>query len=228
MKMLRSLLPACALFLPCTLPAATFEGKVTMKITSQDSNGPQTISYSLKDGLARFDVTGAHGGAAVIMDTGAHQMTILMPQQQMYMVRPLPQAQAAQAQQQAAHDSSFEPTGEKETILGYECTKYTDTTPKEVTELWVTDQLGFFAGMTMGGGPGGRGQAPRQWEEVVKGKGFFPLRVVTKVGGKEKFRMEAVSIDKQPLPDSTFQAPEGWRKFDMGAMMGGMGFPGSH
>jgi hypothetical protein len=220
--------PVCALLLPCTLPAANFEGKVSMKITSQDSkDGPQTINYSLKDGLARFDVTGARGGASVILDTKARQMTVLIPQQQMYMVRAIPEAQAAQAQSQAAHDSSFAATGEKETILGYVCTKYTDTTPKETTELWVTDQLGFFAGMSMGGGPG-RQQPPKQWEEIVKGKGFFPLRVVTRVGGKEKFRMEATSIDKGSLSDSLFQPPEGWRKFDMGAMMGGMGFPGSH
>ena len=229
MKLLRSLVPACALLLPCALPAATFEGRVVMKISGQDSkDAPQTITYSLRDGLARFDMASSRGPASVIMDMGARQMTILMPQQQMYMVRPIPQAQAAQAQQQAGHDSTLTATGEKDTILGYECTKYTDTTPKEVTELWVTDQLGFFAGMTMGGGPGGRGQAPKQWEEAVKGKGFFPLRVVTRSGGKEKFRMEAASIDKGPLPDSTFQAPEGWRKFDMGAMMGGMGYPGSH
>jgi hypothetical protein len=56
------------------------------------------------------------------------------------------------------------------------------------------------------------------------------MRVVTNENGKEKFRLEVTSIDKESLPDSLFMAPEGWRKLDLGAMMGGMlpgGFPGA-
>ncbi len=83
----------------------------------------------------------------------------------------------------------------------------------------------------MGGGPGGRrGQAPPEWESIIKGSGFFPLRIVSFEGGKEKFRMEVTSVQKTSLPDSLFAAPDGYRKLDLGGMMGGMfqgGMPGA-
>ena len=69
-------------------------------------------------------------------------------------------------------------TTEKDTILGYECTKIIATGKDGVSEIWITDQLGQFMGLTSGGGPGGRRQVPPQWETVLKGKGFFPMRVI--------------------------------------------------
>ena len=53
---------------------------------------------------------------------------------------------------------------------------------------------------------------------------------MTSNGGKEKFRLEVTSVEKTSLPDSLFAPPDGWRKFDLGAMMGGAmpgGFPGA-
>jgi hypothetical protein len=97
-------------------------------------------------------------------------------------------------------------------------------------EIWVTDQLGTFGGLPHGGGPGGPQGSPQAWESALKGRNFFPMRVVTSAGGKEKFRLEVTSVEKTSLPDSYFAAPDGWRKFDLGAMMGGAmpgGFPGA-
>jgi hypothetical protein len=241
MKLIRSLAPLCALLLPCALIAETFEGKVSMTMTSTSSkDGPQTINYSIKEGAMRVDIPNAKGGGAFITDFKNKQMIILMEQQRMYMVRPFADPSTAQrpastgaAPAASAHssDSSFRDTGETETILGYPCKKYEVTTSKGISDIWATDQLGMFGGLSMGGGPGGRrGQAPQEWESIVKGSGFFPLRVVSSEGGKEKFRLEVTSIDKTSLPDSLFAPPDGWRKLDLGGMMGGMfqgGFPGA-
>jgi len=129
----------------------------------------------------------------------------------------------------SASNTSFKDTGETETIQGYPCKKYEVTSPKGTTDIWATDQLGMFGGLSMGGAPGHRPQAPQAWESVIKGSGFFPMRVVGNEGGKE-FRLEVTSVEKTSLPDSLFAAPDGWRKLDLGGMMGGMfpgGFPGA-
>jgi hypothetical protein len=231
MKLIHAFLPACALLLPCALIAETFEGKVTMSITSPTmKDGPQTMNFSIKEGYMRMDMESKRGPMGVITDFKNQQMLILIAPMQMYMVRPIPQPGSAPAGAQApASHTDLQDTGVKDTILGYTCTKYTATGKEGTSEIWVTDQLGSFSGLFHGGGPGQRPQAPQAWENALQGKNFFPMRVVTSVNGSEKFKLEVTSVDKESLPDSLFSAPDGWRKFDMGAMMGGGapgGFPG--
>jgi hypothetical protein len=240
MKLIPQLVSIGALLLPCALAAQTFEGKVSMKITSADSkDGSQSIDMSMKEGFLRMDMNsskGAQGG--MISDFKNQQMTILMPQQKMYMTRPIPQPGSSPQSGSYprpngtpnAPQASLQQTGVKETILGYECTKYVATGQEGTSEIWVTDQLGTFTGLFHGGGPGRRPQAPQGWESALTGKSFFPMRVVTSANGKEKFRLEVTSVEKGSLPDSLFTPPSDWRKFDLGSMMGGAmpgGFPGA-
>jgi len=203
-----------------------------MKMTSSAKDGPQTLDMSMKEGFLRTDIQSQKGSMAAIIDFKNHQMIMLMAQQRMYMVRPLPTQQEAPPQGQGPQGSpnDITQTGTKETILGYECTKWVHTGPQGTSEIWVTDQLGTFGGLPHGGGPGGPQGSPQAWESALKGRNFFPMRVVTSAGGKEKFRLEVTSVEKTSLPDSYFAAPDGWRKFDLGAMMGGAmpgGFPGA-
>jgi len=209
-----------------------------MTMTSQSSsNGSQTVDMSIKEGFMRMDMTASKGAGAMIMDLKNQQMIILMPAQRMYMIQPIPQPgatpQAGGYPQAGAaprgQAPTLEDTGVKETILGYVCTKYTATGAHGTAQIWVTDQLGAFNGLFHGGGPGQRPQVPQAWESALRGKGFFPMRVVSNDNGKQ-FRMEVTSVEKTSLPDSLFMPPEGWRKFDLGAMMGGAmpgGFPGA-
>ncbi len=210
-----------------------------MTVTSASSkNGPQVLNFSLKEGYMRTDVDTKNGAAGMIMDFKNQQMIILMAQRQMYMIQPFnpgaiqQNAAARQGEAGAAHSKpDLVETGVKETILGYECTKYTVTNEKGTTDIWVTDQLGMFGGFPHGGGrPGASSQQAEQWEMALKGKNFFPLRVVTTRDGSVATRMEVTSIQKESLPDSVFAPPPGWQKFDIGAMMGGAfpgGFPGA-
>jgi len=209
MKLIKSLVPLCAMLLPCALSAGTFEGKVTMTMTSASSkDGSQTINYSIKEGYMRMDMAmGAKGGGAFITDFKNRQIIILIPQQQMYMIRTLPDPSTykkpdgtAPTGAASASNTSFRDTGEKETILGYVCEKYEVTSSKGTADIWATDQLGMFGGLSMGGGPGRHSQAPQEWESVIKGSGFFPLRVVSNEGGKEKFRLEVTSSTRPACP----------------------------
>lgn len=215
---------------------------------SPASGKTMSIDFSMKEGFMRQDVqTDKSGSASIIYDTKNSKMIILIPQKQMYMVQPFgQQGPAPQYQGSGAvpppsasngNGSSFVDTGEKETIQGYSCEKYHVTTPKETSDLWITNELGTFMGLYHGGGPFSRGnqggQAPGEWENMLKMRGgFFPMRVIVH-GDKGTTKMEVTSVEKESLPDSLFSVPEGWRDLSsmmggMGAMMGGGGYPGSH
>ena len=75
-----------------------------------------------------------------------------------------------------------------------------------------------YARANGGGGPfGGRKSAnAAKWEEALKGKEGFPLRVVTHdAKSKETFKMEATKIEPGTLSAALFLPPEGYQKFQM-------------
>lgn len=225
MRILTPYLAIAALVAPASLSAESFEGKVTMQMTGRGGTA-QEVSYTMKGSRV---LIGIGTMAGVIMDRDKNEITVLMPQQRMYMVRPMPQVPAnPQAPNGAPNDVSFQETGVTEKILGYTCTKYLVKSKGSTTELWVTDQLGSFAGFGpgMGGGRpgGGRGSLPQPWEQALRGKNFFPMRVVgtgAGKGGAETFRLEVTAVDRQPVDDSALAPPADWQKLDVGAMMGG-------
>jgi len=220
--LLAALLPTCAF-------AADFEGVIQMSMTTGSHTTPMT--FTEKPGFTRIDMAAAGGRVGgMIMDHAKQEMTILMPQQRMYMVQAIPQQVIAQAQSKI-DDAAVEKTNDHEKILGYDTTKYIAKNNEGTSDIWVTDQLGTFAGFgpAQGGGLFGRGAhsssaKKNSWEDAFKGKEAFPLRVITtNSSGQQTFKMEATSVEKKSVPASEFQPPADYRKFDMGAMMRGMG-----
>ncbi len=229
---MKTLLPRLALSLIISfaaLDAATFEGRVTLGMKS-GKDKEMVIAYAMKPGLCRMEpqMEGAERMASII-NWSKMEMIMLMEEQKMYMLMPMKGAVNRAAETAGSHDAKVVKTGETETILGYLCEKYITTEKNETVEMWVTDKLGTFMGMSAqgggspmsgmfgGGGRGKRGGAGAGWEEAIKGKeGFFPLRVVGKnAKGKETFRMEAKSIEPGSLPDSLFAPPADFQKFQM-------------
>lgn len=231
MKKLTSLISAAAILVPVAVSAASFEGRVVMKVT--DAHGsvvPMTIS--LKSPLTRMDFETPQGAAGMIMDQSKQQVTILMPEQKMYMVQPIPASAAEPATK--GGELAPEKTNEHEKIAGYDTTKYVLKGKNSTTEIWVTDQLGTFLGLGtnamsgFGARRGGRSNAANAgWEKAFEGKDAFPLRVIeTGTNGKQSSRMEATSVEKKSIPDSAFAPPADYQMLDMGAMMQGRGMPG--
>lgn len=222
MKLSRVLLPIL-LTIPTALPAATFEGKVTLGMKS-GKDKEMIVEYTLKEGFARMEpkIEGAEGMGSII-DWRKMEMIMLMGEQRMYMVMPLKGAMKGATEAAGAHDAKVEKTGETEAILGYLCEKYVTSDGKDTVEMWVTDKIGTFMGLQSGGGNpmagmfGGGGKKKGGWEEAVKNKeNFFPLRVVGKnAKGKETFRMETKSVEPGSVPASAFTVPEGFQKFQM-------------
>jgi hypothetical protein len=238
---------ASAVLAPAVLSAATFEGKVSFKMTS-GRDKPVEMTYNIKGDKIRMEMPEQKGMGGMIMDTSKREMLMIMDEQKTYMVMALPQA-AVDAMAKRDEEMKLEKTNETEKILNYTATKYVLTEKNgNETELWLAEGLGTFMGFNknpMGGRGRGAPAAPA-WERALEGKELFPLRVVGREkgsaradkgksgekskgksgGGNESFRMEVTAINKTSLPDSMFTPPPGYQKFDMGGMMKGM-IPGA-
>jgi hypothetical protein len=216
---------ASALLAPAALFAASFEGKVSMKMTSGREK-PQEINYNVKGDKIRVEMPAQKGMGGMIMDTAKKEMIMIMDEQKSYMVMAMPQT-AIDAMEKKGEDAKLEKTNETEKILGHTATKYISTHEGTTTDLWLAEGLGSFMGFNNNAMGGRRATPPQAWERALAGKELFPLRVVGKdKSGKESFRMEVTAIDKKSLPDSVFAPPAGYQKLDMGGMMKGM-IPGA-
>ena len=237
MNLLLRFLAAGSLLVAATAFAAdTFEGQVSFTITNKGST--QDLDYTMKGQALRMDINANGHEVSNIIDMAKHEMTMLIHEQHMYMTRPMPDMSALAAKSSVAGTAhgdtapnpDLEKTGKTETILGYKCQQVLVKDQGKVTEIWLADGLGLFMGlgggnpMMGGGGRGGSSNANAgKWEQVLKGAGGFPLRVVSRdASGKESFKMEATRITPGPQPDSEFAPPADYQKLSIPGGMGGM------
>jgi hypothetical protein len=212
--------------------ADSFQGKVSLAITAAKGK-QQTMNYSIKGQKLRMDMEAEGNTVASITDMAKMETLMLMPEQKMYMVMSIKKPVEKAMEKQGESTADIEVTGKTETILGYKCNQILVKDKGTVTDMWVAEGLGVFMGLGNGGGGGGgmfgRGKPANaaKWEEALKGKGGFPLRVISRdAKGKESFKMEATKIEPGTLPDSLFLPPEDYKKFqmpDLGSMMKGLG-----
>ncbi|MBI2813917.1 MAG: DUF4412 domain-containing protein [Opitutae bacterium] len=207
--------------------AGGFEGKVSLAITAGKGQA-MNLDYSMKGRQLRTDMNAEGHQMTSLMDLDKLEVLMLMPEQQMYMVMPIKKP-IEQAMEKAGDGTAdVEVTGKTETILGYKCNQILVKDRGSVTEVWAAEGLGAFMGLGQGGGGGGnpmagmfggggrKGGGGAKWEEALKGKGGFPLRVITRdAKGKDTFKMEATKIEPGSLPDSLFSPPAGYQKFEM-------------
>lgn len=201
--------------------AGAFEGKVSLALTA-DRGRAMNMDYSLKGQKVRMDMNAEGNQVAMIMDVAKQEMIMLMPDQQMYMVMPMKKAMEQAMEKAGANTADVEVTGKTETILGYKCNQILVKDKGSVTEVWAAEGLGAFMGLSGNNPMGGKPANAAKWEEVLKSKGGFPLRVLTKdAAGKQTYKMEATKVEAGSLPDSLFAPPAGFQKFSMPSM-GGM------
>lgn len=229
MKSFFRLLLTSALLAPAALLAASFEGKISYKITAPREKSTE-MHQSIKGDKMRMEMPGKSEGGSMIMDATKREMIMLMDSEKMYMTMQIPDA--TEVTSKRGEEMKLEKTDVTEKILGYTATKYIATSGSTKTEMWLAEGIGTFMGMgnnSSGGGGGGlfggrkKSGGPKGWEQVLAGKDLFPLRVVElDKAGKEVFRMEVTAIKKESLPDSLFNPPADYTKFDMGGMMKGL------
>jgi hypothetical protein len=221
MNLLRYLIPVGVLLTAVhAYAASTFEGNVDFSISSGGRGGPQSLSYAIKGQSLRIEMNAEGQQIASIIDGAKQEMLIMMPEQKMYMVMPFKQGLETAAKAGGVDsDAKIEHTGKTETILGYKCEQMIITDKNQISEVWLATGLGTFMGLGNNANPLARGKrsaATTKWEEALKGKSGFPLRVITKdTKNKELFKMEVTKITPASLPASLFQPPAGYQKFSM-------------
>jgi hypothetical protein len=231
MKKFLTALFAGAILLPAVLSAASFEGSLRMKMTSGKEK-PVEMDYLIKNNKARItpQLGQKKDEISMIYDYDKMEMITLMPSEKMYMTMSLKSAVEAASNNKSGEKFELRKTGEKEKILGYNCEKYLMTSADTNMEMWLTDELGAYMGMSsaMSGGRGRGGQTPQAqaWEKALEGKNLFPMHMVgLDTKGKENFRMEVSAIEKKSVADAELAPPAGFQKFEMpsaGDMMKGM------
>ncbi len=212
------------------LAAQAFEGVVTWQMGSKQ----ETMTQAYKGNMVRTEMGRAGREGVMLIDGGARTMTMVMPNEKMYMVMSLDRP-GMQGGQPDAHDAppKITATGKTETIAGYTCEvyRYAEEAGKpETMEMCVAKGLGYFMMGAGGGGMMGRGRDPMagvagaasnpEYVKLYK-DGFFPLRMTRIEGGKSELMMLATSIEKKSLDANAFKVPAGYQEMKMPAGMPG-------
>jgi hypothetical protein len=200
--------------LAAPLAAQAFEGVVAYKMPSEKKVGEMTMS--IKGTHIRTDMATEGHTMAMLIDAQAQSMTMLMPEQKMYMTMDLKAARAkAQGDRTPPKITAL---GTSETIAGHACQNYLVETAKSKTELCSATGLGNFM---MPQNPMARGPTadmPDLEGEAYRAyfkDGFFPLRMVKLAGEKRTVIMEATRVEPKPLDPSLFTVPAGLTEMKM-------------
>ena len=185
-----------------------FEGKVTFNV--YDNGESHTMQYYVKGSKLRFDANEQGHEGQIIMDPSAKQFMIIMPQQKMYMVMPIPDMSDQSTDSESMDNKGdFVKTGETKDILGYTAEKWTYKDGDDKGEAWMTKEIGGFQ---LFNNP--MQKEKPQWQKDLETEGYFPLLVYE--NGDKVF--EVTNIDKQSLNESMFEPPAGFQKMDMPMM----------
>ena len=199
---------------------ATFEGSVKIKMTADDESF--FMDYFIKADNMRMEMNSGEEVAFIV--SGGNSL-VLMLQQKTYMDLNNPMfKQIPGMSNMEDDDNSLEPfdinkyrTGKTKSILGYGCEQWiiNEDTDDEEVEAWVTDELGNFMFMK---NPMG-GDVTPNWGSSLKGKGFFPMLVITKdEDGEETSKFEVVNVDQKSLNNDLFSAPSDFEELKIPGM----------
>jgi hypothetical protein len=195
-------------------------------VTWQMAEGQGTIVQMYKGSQVRMEMNQGGREGVMLLDNSASSMTMLMPQQKMYMTMDL----KSMAMPGGAHDMDhaapkLTATGKTETIAGRTCEvyRYAEEAGKpETMEMCVAKGMGYFM---MGQGPMGGGGGPLgnlakvganpEYAKLYK-DGFFPLRLSRLEGSSSKVMMQAQSIEAKRLDAGLFTVPAGYSEMKMG------------
>lgn len=216
----RSTLTLLFLITSSIFAQATFEGSVKIKMTADDESF--SMDYFIKADNMRMEM---NSGEEVAFIVSGGKSLVLMLQQKTYMDLNNPMFKQIPGMSNMEDDNnSIEPfdinkyrTGKTKSILGYECEQWiiNEDTDDEEVEAWVTDELGNFMFMK---NPMG-GDVTPNWGSSLKGKGFFPMLVITKdEDGEETSKFEVVNVDQKSLNNDLFSAPSDFEELKIPGM----------
>lgn len=204
--------------------AARADITITQKVESEGAPaGAPTMNLTMKfkGDKVRMDV-GDKG--STIMDIKTGSMQTLMHEQKVVMA--IPGDMLKKMQEQAAQSASEQkveppkPTGKKETINGFACEEYEATVNGTKVQVWVTRDLPAAEKMMAELNKLSQ-QSPMasiMKDQAVPG---FPMKSIVEMPGGGKTTVSVVAVSENPLPDSEFAVPAGYKEMQMPAMPGG-------
>jgi hypothetical protein len=194
------------------------------------ADGAHQITLKVKGDKARVDV---NPQVTTIIDAKTGDLTTLLNDKKTVMrisgERAKAMAEMAKSfvKEEAPEQALPKPTGQKETIGGYETEEYVSDSPKYHATYWVARsypnyesilqqmsllQRGAFAGITKG--------MPDY--HALPG---LPLRTVIKVPGQGEITSTIESVSLSPLADSEFAVPADYSEMKMPDILGGKQSP---
>lgn len=186
---------------PLTSQAADdFEGRVRMKVSQGEAE--QSIDYFVKGERMRVESgVGAGAGGTMILDMNTGEVFMLLPEQKMYTVMPVPELDTAKSEGRRRRP---EPQAETRSILGHEARKYLLHDGTSEYEIWATKELGKLGGLRL---PNKQGPAAGGPAAAFSDEDFFPLLIIERRNGEVVSRVEVQQVEKESLPDSLFEPP---------------------
>jgi len=186
-----------------TVAQAMFPQPFTADMSMKTKNGEQiTGKYYVGTNKMRMDMNTHGQNVSNIVDPATKTSYMIMHSQKMYMEMHAGQQPMMQRGPKMPDLKSFDPNNPCANDPNVTCkNEGSDTVNGHSADKWVfTDKK--------------NGEVTTAW---IDKKLHFPVRTLTSDGSQ----MDLTNIQEGAPPASTFDIPAGYRKFDMGAMMGG-------
>ena len=200
--------------------AGSFEGEVDMKMTTHNGK-TMMMDYFVKGHKMRTQMDSDDGkfSGGAIYDVQTNQMIMVMDKQKMYMV-----SQLHPEKFHYGNDKHFKltKTGRTLSILGHSCQEWDYTSDDDNGKVWMASGIGNWWAEEMAAQADKMPSDQRALVKAAIEQKLFPLKWESDdKSGNEKSGMEAVKVEKKSLPSSMFAPPAGYKKFDMGSLLGG-------
>jgi hypothetical protein len=219
---------------------STFEGEITMNISSSKSggskDGPKSLLLSLKTPRVRVDAGPElapgnpmlGGGVAFIVDPPAKKGYALITAQKKAVVLDFDKAKGGfkppglgggpgGSGAPPEDPPKFEKTGKKDTIAGYTCEVWKITSKKTHAEACLAEKIKWidFTDLAI--------DSPVFAAMVaVSDFNHLPLRIVAfDDQSVESGRVEVTKLDKKKLADTQFTVPADFQVVELSALLGG-------
>lgn len=218
-------LPIMAALLLCAAPGrAQFQGMIRMVAVSNpedDSSVVRSTVYfrgKLLAAVIEPDTADGEQGAKFIIRGDRNLMWVVLDTDRKIIEIPIGgrHKEASSGKATAPVGYTLEPTGEQRKLAGYTCEGWkADEGEGKTATIWATRALGnlydgvvsWFDEMSLESATSGR-----RWERELADSGLFPLRIVRFDEGEATESEEVVGVEETEVPDSMFEAPEGYRR----------------
>ena len=197
---------------------------MTQQIKQEGSQHRNSMMMTVRLKAERMRVD--HPQISSIVDLKTGDVTSLVHQQKITMTIPgasmksMRQALSADSAENTKNLGAPRPTGGKETISGYACEEYEIKSNQADVHVWITKDLPEAEKLMA--------QLSTLAGETDLFKGFliksqvpgFPIRMIIDTPGSGKTTITVVALSEDPIADSEFTVPEGYRTIQTPALPG--------